>query len=84
MNEQEEHVRADEFLGEYKEQPYNRNQVHAGSRVIMTSRYPVPDSIRGLIWTVLTEPKYINGARRVHLKDYNKGPYPVDGLRVVG
>ena len=33
MNEQEEHVRTDEFLGEYKEQPYNRNQVHAGSRV---------------------------------------------------
>lgn len=67
-----------------KEPSGSRNQVHAGDQVIMTDKYPVPDEIKGLIWTVLTEPKYINGTRRVQLKDYKKRLYPADGLRVVG
>lgn len=74
----------DEFLGDYIEQPPKRNQVIvAGSQVIMTGRYEVPDEIIGRIWTVIREPKYEKGSRVVYLEGY-KGPYPADGLKVVG
>lgn len=75
---------ADEFLGDYIEQPPKRGQViTAGAQVIMTRRYKVPDDIIGRIFTVVREPRYEHGRRMVELESY-KGSYPADGLKVVG
>lgn len=79
-----DHAQDDEFAGRYHEQVTKRTQnIAAGDKVIMTSRYEVPNEIIGRIWTVMSDPKYKNGKRYVALDGYN-GDYPVDGLKVVG
>ncbi len=79
-----DHVKNDEFLGEYKEYRERKPRpIYPGDQVIMTKRYEVPNAIIGRIWTVLGSPKYIKGRYVVNLDGY-KGSYPVDGLRVVG
>lgn len=66
-----------------QEQPVKRSRsIYVGDKVIMTNEYEVPDSIKGLIWTV-TAFRYIDGKRCAQLEDY-EGCYPVDGLKVVG
>lgn len=57
--------------------------VHKDDKVIMTNRYNVPNEHKGVIWTVRTEPKYVNGKRCVQLDNYTRW-YPVDGLQIVG
>lgn len=58
--------------------------IAVGDQVIMTTdKYKVPNDIIGRIWKVTSLPKYEQGSRSVHLEGY-RGPYPVDGLRVVG
>lgn len=56
--------------------------VCTGDRVIMNSRYDVPDEYKGVIWTVLGVPRLKGGRRQARLDGY--GWYPVDGLQVVG
>lgn len=77
-------MQKDEFLGEYIEQPSSHNHpIVAGSQVIMTRKYRVPDDIIGRVWKVIKEPRFVRGTRVVYLDGY-AGPYPADGLRVVG
>lgn len=77
-------IRNDEFEGTYKEDNDRHRAVHKGDMVIMTSRYAVPNEIRGRIFKVMEEPRYKKGRKVCQLEGYPKGDYPVDGLRVVG
>ena len=51
-------IRNDEFEGTYKEDNDRHRAVHKGDMVIMTSRYAVPNEIRGRIFKVMEEPRY--------------------------
>lgn len=73
----------EEFMGEYKEAKSNTVYVHPGDKVIMTDKYKVPNEIKGVIFTVISSPRYINGIKCAKLEGYEKD-YPVDGLKIVG
>lgn len=77
-------VANDEFEGRYVEDNTKQRTVHKGDFVIMNTRYHVPNDIIGRIYKVLEEPGFKKGRKMCQLEGYDKGCYPVDGLRVVG